>query len=41
MALKVAEERRIILEQMRDAILSEDIEALKRLASKLCGFEDD
>ena len=40
-ALKVAEERRIILEQMREAILSDNIEALKRLASMLCGLEDD
>ncbi len=40
-ALKVAEERRIILKQLRDALLSDDIETLKRLASKLCGLEDD
>ena len=40
-ALKVAEERRIILEQLREALLSNDIEALKRLASRLCGLEDD
>jgi len=40
-ALQVAEERRRILEQMRDALLSNDIEALKRLASMLCGLEDD
>jgi len=40
-ALKVAEERRRILEQIRDALLSDDIEALKLLASKLCGLEDD
>ncbi len=39
--LKVAEERRIILEQLREALLSNDIEALKRLASRLCGLEDD
>jgi len=40
-ALKVAEERRIILEQLRDALLSDDTETVKRLASKLCGLEDD
>jgi len=40
-ALKVAEERRIILEQLREALLSNDIDALKRLASRLCGLEDD
>ncbi len=40
-ALKVAEERRMLLEQLREAILSDNIEAMKRLASKLCGLEDD
>ncbi len=40
-ALKVSEERRIILEQLREALLSDNIEAMKRAASKLCGLEDD
>jgi len=40
-ALQVAEERRKIIEEMRRALLSKDDEALKQLASKLCGIEDD
>ncbi len=39
-ALKVAEERSIILKQLREALLSDNIEALKRAASKLCGLKD-
>ncbi len=40
-ALQVAEERRKILEELRRALLSNDDEALKQLASKLCGLEND
>ncbi|MEE8114545.1 MAG: hypothetical protein V3T23_09335 [Nitrososphaerales archaeon] len=40
-ALQIADDRRRILEEMQSALLSDDIEALKRLASKLCGDEDD
>ncbi len=40
-ALQIADDRRRILEEMQSALLSDDIEALKRLASKLCGLEDD
>ncbi len=40
-ALQIADDRRRILEEMQSALLSDDIEALKRLASTLCGLEDD
>lgn len=40
-ALQIAEERKKILEEMRGALLSKDDEALKQLASKLCGLEND
>ncbi len=40
-ALQIAEERKKILEEMRTALISDDHEALKRVASKLCGLEDD
>ena len=40
-ALQIADDRRRILEEMQSALLSDDIEALKRLVSKLCGDEDD
>ena len=40
-ALQIAEERKKILEEMRGALLSKDDKALKQLASKLCGLEND
>ena len=40
-ALQIAEERKKIVEEMRRALLSNDDEALKKLASKLCGLEHD
>ena len=40
-ALQIAEERKKIVEEMRRALLSNDDEALKQSASKLCGVEND
>ena len=40
-ALQIAKERQKILEEMRTALISDDHEALKRVASKLCGLAND
>jgi len=40
-ALQIAEERKKIVEEMRRALLSNDDQALKPLASKLCGLENE
>jgi len=40
-ALQIANERRRILKEMRVALLSQDDEELRKLASKLCGLEND
>ena len=40
-ALQIAEERKKIVEEIRTALISDNHEALKRVAWKLCGLEDD
>jgi hypothetical protein len=40
-ALEISEQRREVLLKLRDALLRDDIEAIKLHARRLCGIEDE